>query len=320
MEKVANMFAPMKFGMAPASCLSLPTYNVVDPAANPEFAKKGKSVVKTDINMKRLSTSKSGQSSKVASAPEDTVAYGRASGAMISEEIDIAIESIGQLDEIDSSAPVSPNDTPIGSSDDGGSSAGKKKSKVVTQKQTYDEKYGYNKLIKRNVESHPLGFPMLSAFQNSGDSVAIFRRFGDTHVRLLLHLEVEITSLEEQLASSDRADSEDTSMRYRIRNEWKEGWDRSKKDLIDKLTTTLLQYGNQSARYTTSNLQRPTYFQAEAYNAVQMRYCSKIANCDPCLLHSLGTSKASSTGFGRGNLLIRGNITLPFTKKTLYVL
>ncbi|CAG8979744.1 hypothetical protein HYALB_00013488 [Hymenoscyphus albidus] len=161
--------------------------------------------------MKRLSTPKSGPSSKVASAPEDTVAYGRTSGAMITEEIDIAIESISQLDETDSSAPVSPKDTPIGSSDDGGSSAEKKKSEVVTQRQTYDEKYGYNKLIKRNVESHPLGFPMLSAFQNSGDSVAIFRRFGDTHARLLLRLEVEITSLEEQLASSDRADSENTN-------------------------------------------------------------------------------------------------------------
>lgn len=106
------------------------------------------------------------------------------------------------------------------------------------------------------VDKHPLGWPKLAAFQNSGDSVSIYRRFGDTHARVLLHLEAEITSLEEQLSETDTADSKTESMHYRLkRNEFHEGWDRSQKDLIDKLRITLLQYGNHSGKYYWSSTQ-----------------------------------------------------------------
>lgn len=86
---------------------------------------------------------------------------------------------------------------------------------------------------------------MLAAFQNSGDSVAIYRRFGDTHARLLLHLEAEITAMEEKLAATDLADSQDKRMYYRLRrHDWKEDCDHSHKELIDKLKAAILQYGS----------------------------------------------------------------------------
>lgn len=95
-----------------------------------------------------------------------------------------------------------------------------------------------------SAESHPFGWPMLASFQNSGDSVAIYRRFGNTHARLLLHLEAEITTMEEQLATTDLEDSKDQNMHYRLKtNEWNEGWDRSQKDLTEKLKVAILQYG-----------------------------------------------------------------------------
>ncbi|KAH8589331.1 hypothetical protein B0O99DRAFT_494301, partial [Bisporella sp. PMI_857] len=78
-------------------------------------------------------------------------------------------------------------------------------------------------------------FPRLAAFQNSAESVAITRRFGTVHARLLLHLSCEITSLERQLTELDEVDSK-TSMVPRLRGIGQfEGCDTAQKELIDQL-------------------------------------------------------------------------------------
>lgn len=72
----------------------------------------------------------------------------------------------------------------------------------------------------------------------------MFRRFGRTHCRILLHLEAEITTLENKLDTLDIHDSQNSSFTYRLRsNSWNESWDREQKDLLKELKTKLLEYG-----------------------------------------------------------------------------
>lgn len=93
------------------------------------------------------------------------------------------------------------------------------------------------------VERYPQGFPRLAAFQDSSSDLAIFRRFGTAHCRLLMHLQCEITSIIKELDELDISDSEG-GMLYRLRrNEWYEGLDRTQKDLLEKLQGKILIYG-----------------------------------------------------------------------------
>ena len=69
------------------------------------------------------------------------------------------------------------------------------------------------------------------------------RRFGRTHTRVLLHLTCEITALEKELDTLDKADL-NSFTNYRLRrSEFYEGWDPKQKDLIEKLKAKLMEYG-----------------------------------------------------------------------------
>jgi Family of unknown function (DUF6594) len=96
-----------------------------------------------------------------------------------------------------------------------------------------------------SVDSHPEGLPRLAAFQNSADNVYVFRRFGWVHTRLLLSLQVEITTLEKRLRELDDKDAEDGSTTgYRLRTtEHHEGWDSELNELSEQLMAKLLVYG-----------------------------------------------------------------------------
>lgn len=89
-----------------------------------------------------------------------------------------------------------------------------------------------------------MGWPQLAAFLDSADSFAIFRRFGNSHCRVLLHLQAEITSLEKQLRELDIHDAKTPDLHYRLRrNEHYDGWDPAQKDLLEKLQQKLSIYG-----------------------------------------------------------------------------
>ena len=93
-------------------------------------------------------------------------------------------------------------------------------------------------------EAYPNGWPRLAAFHDTNDGLAIFRRFGKSHCRVLLHLQAEITQIEKDLEELDLKDATQPNMLYRLRrNEWKDGWDTAQKDLLEKLRLRLLEYG-----------------------------------------------------------------------------
>ncbi|KAG9237275.1 hypothetical protein BJ875DRAFT_521129 [Amylocarpus encephaloides] len=102
----------------------------------------------------------------------------------------------------------------------------------------------YPDIISRDFETYPQGFPRLAAFQNSSPDLAIFRRFGTEHCRVLMHLQCEIISISKELDILDLSDSDEKNgLLYRLRrNEWHEGWDRTQKDLLENLQKKLSIY------------------------------------------------------------------------------
>ena len=56
------------------------------------------------------------------------------------------------------------------------------------------------------VEDYPHGYPRLAAFMNSNNNFTMFRRFGTLHIRNLLHLQAELSVLEQKLKDLDNAE------------------------------------------------------------------------------------------------------------------
>jgi len=71
-------------------------------------------------------------------------------------------------------------------------------------------------LVKPRLEDHPEGFPRIAAYQNSDTSTALYRRFGNLHARSLLYKEIELTSLEAELAKIDNDDGANSDDDWRI--------------------------------------------------------------------------------------------------------
>jgi hypothetical protein len=93
------------------------------------------------------------------------------------------------------------------------------------------------------LEKHPNGWARLAAFLNSGDELAIFRRFGEMHCRVLLMLQTEITKQEKKLAELDKYDSESESTSDRLRTAYRaKGWDTERMELREQLQKNLLMY------------------------------------------------------------------------------
>jgi hypothetical protein len=79
---------------------------------------------------------------------------------------------------------------------------------------------------------------------NSDEDVAIFRRFGQCHTRILNQLQVEITELEKEMLDLDKADDANPSMRYRLKNtKHKRGWDMAQRNLLKQIKLRLKEYG-----------------------------------------------------------------------------
>lgn len=93
------------------------------------------------------------------------------------------------------------------------------------------------------VHRYPLGFPRLAAFQKSDDDWVIFRGFHQSHIRLLIQDEVEITRLEEALQAMDTADNTNPEMEARLKKTHKETWDPEKENLLQQLRGKLTAYG-----------------------------------------------------------------------------
>lgn len=99
----------------------------------------------------------------------------------------------------------------------------------------------------KSVKARPAGWPQLSALVNAEDRYVMFRRFGECHFRVLLHLQDEIARLEDSLLKLDLKDSENMHLNYRLRcGEHEEGWDRTQRDILIELQEKLLEYGKLS--------------------------------------------------------------------------
>ncbi|KAF8850126.1 hypothetical protein BDZ45DRAFT_207642 [Acephala macrosclerotiorum] len=102
---------------------------------------------------------------------------------------------------------------------------------------------GRERIIEKNYEDYPQGWPRIAAFLNTSSTLAVWRRFGTAHNRVLLHLQATITRLEQQLDELDKADAEDPARLYRLRrNEWREGWDTAQKDILEEMHRKLVEY------------------------------------------------------------------------------
>ncbi|KAF8851979.1 hypothetical protein BDZ45DRAFT_730490 [Acephala macrosclerotiorum] len=90
---------------------------------------------------------------------------------------------------------------------------------------------------QESVNDYPEGYPQLAALVSSDDTFAIFRKFGRTSSRVLLHLQSEIATLEEKLSDLDRTDADgDSPTAYRLKStRHKEGWDTKQRDIIHQL-------------------------------------------------------------------------------------
>lgn len=100
------------------------------------------------------------------------------------------------------------------------------------------------------MELYPEGYPRLSAYVNSDNDTALFRRFGVLHARLLLYKEVEITELEAHLNALDKVDAGDPDGEqpnlWRLSNSisLNNGFEHTeRKELVEKIDQKLEAYG-----------------------------------------------------------------------------
>jgi hypothetical protein len=94
------------------------------------------------------------------------------------------------------------------------------------------------------VETQPCGWPQFAAFLESCDSFGIYRGFGQSHTRLLISYETDITKLEKEIHELDVADEKSEDGLYRLTTTYhREGLDSTKRDLLALLEKKLLGYG-----------------------------------------------------------------------------
>ncbi|KAK4183658.1 hypothetical protein QBC35DRAFT_344598, partial [Podospora australis] len=86
-------------------------------------------------------------------------------------------------------------------------------------------------------ESFRNAYPRLAAFLNSDREFPVFRRFGQVHVRLLLHMQDEIVELEDRLNELDASELNDYSLRTR-----REDRNQDRKAVLAELESRLLSY------------------------------------------------------------------------------
>jgi hypothetical protein len=93
------------------------------------------------------------------------------------------------------------------------------------------------------VEDYQEGIPRLAAFLDSNESFCMFRRFGTTTARVLLHRQIELDILVDQLHKLDQEDAAAGDKLYRLSSvEHKEGWDTAQRKLMETFDTKIRDY------------------------------------------------------------------------------
>lgn len=96
------------------------------------------------------------------------------------------------------------------------------------------------------VQDYTQGIPQFAAFINSNDNFCMWRSFGQLHCRVLMQKLLELQTLERDLKELDARDDLCPETRYRLQiGEHCDGWDRTQKELLDKIFCVLLEYGKQ---------------------------------------------------------------------------
>jgi hypothetical protein len=97
------------------------------------------------------------------------------------------------------------------------------------------------------VENTPNGYPRLAAFQAADPDFSFYRGFTYLHSRLLLDLQAEITSLEEELDFLDWDDIEDPdrlrSRQIDVAKASREGDARNRRQVLSEIKVKLGEYG-----------------------------------------------------------------------------
>ncbi|RFU33345.1 hypothetical protein B7463_g3035, partial [Scytalidium lignicola] len=77
------------------------------------------------------------------------------------------------------------------------------------QKKRRDEIYGYDRFRHEKIEDSPKGLPRLAAYLNNDQHLALYRRFGKLFARNLLHLQIELHEIEQEIDTLDKKDAKD---------------------------------------------------------------------------------------------------------------
>jgi len=95
-------------------------------------------------------------------------------------------------------------------------------------------------------DEYPMGWPRTAAFLEECDSFGIYRKFGQSHARLLLTHMSNITAFEKQLFELDKIDEaggEATKWKLRSRYQETPRLNTTKMDLLEKMEKEILAYG-----------------------------------------------------------------------------
>ncbi|KAJ5219698.1 hypothetical protein N7468_008902 [Penicillium chermesinum] len=92
---------------------------------------------------------------------------------------------------------------------------------------------------------YPRGYPELAAFMKTDAEISMFRRFDYLHLRELLYLQEELTSLEEQLQKFDASEPTEINNMSRRRDNNEE-----RKKLMSQIRVLLVEYGDATQSLT----------------------------------------------------------------------
>ncbi|KAG9229597.1 hypothetical protein BJ875DRAFT_522616 [Amylocarpus encephaloides] len=226
-------------------CLSVCSFGFAD---NTDLAEKGKQLDgKLPAKMKRSLYRKTSSNLLAQCEEGSDIAHTSSIGATRHVGGDIAIEALTQLETEDSSTSPSPSssnaNTPSTEKSPEDELKKTETKEEADQRKEREFKRHCGRIRNQDFANRPNGFPRLAAFQNSSSSVRMFRRFGEEHARLLLHLQVEITNIKKELNELDDKDSKPGGCGQRLKAaNWGEKWDAAQVNLLERLRVKLLQY------------------------------------------------------------------------------
>jgi len=113
-----------------------------------------------------------------------------------------------------------------------------------------DKIQGMDQLRYLRLKDRVVGLPRLSAFLNSDPNFAIMRGFGELHCRVLLHREIELTTLEKELQKLDKEDEQNPDMEYRLRTiEYFDDGEDERRELVELIEERLSSYDDFLLKY-----------------------------------------------------------------------